>query len=53
MTLDTALFVSKRLQAAAAALICLALSQLVLASCTPEPLPMGAARTMVRVAISR
>lgn len=49
MTLEPVLFVSKRLQAATAALICLALSQLVLASCTPEPLPMGA----VRVAISR
>ncbi len=45
-----ALFVSKRLQALSAALFCLMAAQLVLASCTPEPvaMPMGA-----RIAISR
>ena len=49
MALETFIFVSKRLQPMAAALICLAFAQLVLASCTPEPLPMGA----WRVAITR
>ncbi len=45
-----ALFVSKRLQALSAALFCLMAAQLVLASCTPEPvaMPMGA-----RIAVSR
>lgn len=47
MALDAFVFVSKRLQPIAAALICLALSQLVLASCTPEPLPMGAWRVAI------
>lgn len=50
MKAAAALFVSKRLQSAAAALFCLMALQLVAASCTPEPVayPMGA-----RVAISR
>lgn len=45
-----AIFVSKRLQRASMALVCLTLAQLmvVLASCQPEPVPMA-----VRVAISR
>jgi hypothetical protein len=47
MAVDALLFVSKRLQPVAAALICLALAQLVLASCTPEPLPMGAWRVAI------
>ncbi|HTK33983.1 MAG TPA: hypothetical protein VL358_01685 [Caulobacteraceae bacterium] len=47
MALDALLFVSKRLQPVAAALICLALAQVVLASCTPEPLPMGAWRAAI------
>jgi hypothetical protein len=47
MALDALLFVSKRLQPVAAALICLALAQAVLASCTPEPLPMGAWRVAI------
>lgn len=50
MKTATALFVSKRLQSAAAALFCLMALQLVAASCSPEPVayPMGA-----RVAIDR
>jgi hypothetical protein len=50
MAVTAALFVSKRLQNITAALFCLMAAQLVLASCTPEevPMPMGA-----RVAISR
>lgn len=47
MAVDALLFVSKRLQPMVAALICLALAQLVLASCTPEPLPMGAWRVAI------
>jgi hypothetical protein len=49
MALDALFFVSKRLQPVAAALICLAFAQLAVASCTPEPVPMGA----WRVSISR
>lgn len=50
MTRSAVLFVSKRLQTITAALFCLMAAQLVLASCTPEPvaMPMGA-----RVAVSR
>jgi len=49
MARDLALFVSKRLQRPAAALLCLVAVQLaVLASCHPEPTPMAA-----RVAIGR
>ncbi len=47
MALDALSFVSKRLQPIVAALICLAFAQLVLASCTPEPLPMGAWRVAI------
>ena len=48
MAAQVATFVSKRLQRASAALVCLTMAQLliVLASCHPEPLPMA-----VRVAI--
>jgi hypothetical protein len=47
---DLMIFVSKRLQRPAAALLCLIAAQLVLtlASCEPEPSPMAA-----RVAIGR
>ena len=49
MTADLVLFVSKRLQRPAAALLCLMAAQMLLglASCEPEPSPMAA-----RVAIS-
>ena len=47
--LDTAFFVSKRLQRIAAAFLCLMLAQaFILTSCTPELAPMAA-----RVAITR
>lgn len=50
MALATVLFVSKRAQMVTAAFFCLMAAQLVLASCTPEPVafPMGA-----RVAVTR
>jgi hypothetical protein len=50
MAESIAIFVSKRLQRASAALVCLTLAQLmvVLSSCHPEPVPMA-----VRTAISR
>jgi hypothetical protein len=48
MALDALLFVSKRLQAVVAALICLGLAQLVAAVPDHEPPPVA-----VRVAISR
>jgi len=48
MAIDTALFVSKRLQRVAFAIVCLVAAQFVLASCEPEPSAMVA-----RVAISR
>lgn len=50
MTANLAIFVSKRLQRPAAALLCLMAAQLLLglASCQPEPTPMAA-----RVAIGR
>jgi hypothetical protein len=41
MAIDAAIFVSKRLQRAAFALLCLVAAQLVLASCEPEPSPMA------------
>lgn len=47
MVLDTLIFVSKRLQPLAAALVCLAFVQLAVASCTPEPVPMGAWRAAI------
>jgi hypothetical protein len=42
MAADAAIFVSKRLQRAAFAILCLILAQFVLASCQPEPTPMAA-----------
>jgi hypothetical protein len=47
---DAAIFVSKRLQRVAAALLCLMLAQalIVVSSCHPEPVPMA-----VRVQIGR
>lgn len=46
MTMDAAIFVSKRLQRAAFALLCLLAAQLTLAvaSCEPEQVAMGATR---------
>lgn len=44
MAADAAIFVSKRLQRAAFAFLCLVAVQLALASCEPEPVAMGAAR---------
>ena len=50
MAQSAAIFVSKRLQRPAVALLCLMMMQtvLVVASCTPEPVAMGSA---ARVAI--
>jgi len=42
MAADAAIFVSKRLQRAAFAILCIILAQFVLASCHPEPTPMAA-----------
>ena len=42
MTADAAIFVSKRLQRAAFAILCIIVAQFVLASCHPEPTPMAA-----------
>ncbi|MBI1405794.1 MAG: hypothetical protein GC145_06675 [Caulobacter sp.] len=42
MALDTLIFVSKRLQRVAFAILCLMAAQLVLASCEPEPTAMAA-----------
>lgn len=49
MTTDTAIYVSKRLQRVAFALLCLVAAQLVLAvaSCEPEQVAMGAARVQL------
>lgn len=49
MAFETLIFVSKRLQAAVAALLCLAVVQLATAAAGPPEPPPGA----VRVAISR
>ena len=40
--IDTVIFVSKRLQRVALAILCLITAQLVLASCEPEPSAMAA-----------
>lgn len=48
MATDAAIPVSKRLQQAALALLCLAAAQFVLASCEPEQVAMGAARVQSR-----
>ncbi|MFZ0267023.1 hypothetical protein [Caulobacter sp.] len=42
MAADTAIFVSKRLQRAAFATLCLIAAQFGVASCTPEPAAMAA-----------
>lgn len=42
MGATTAIFVSKRLQRVAFALLCLTAAQFVLASCEPEPVAMAA-----------
>jgi hypothetical protein len=51
MAEDAAIFVSKRFQRMAFAFLCLMLSQLVLASCEPEPAAMGAARASAQVTL--
>jgi hypothetical protein len=50
MAVAVAVFVSNRLQRLAVAVLCLAATQLVLASCTPEPAgyPAGARVAVVR-----
>lgn len=47
MAVSIALAVSNRLQPVAVALLCLMATQLVMASCTPEPVPY-ATRVMVQ-----
>ena len=49
MATDTAIYVPKRLQRVAFALLCLVAAQLVLAvaSCEPEQVAMGAARVQL------
>lgn len=42
MAADAAIFVSKRLQRAAFAVVCLIAAQFALASCQPEPTAMAA-----------
>ncbi|WP_454717545.1 hypothetical protein [Caulobacter segnis] len=42
MAADAAIFVSKRLQRAAFAIVCIIMAQFVLASCQAEPSPMVA-----------
>lgn len=42
MAADAAIFVSKRLQRAAFAVLCIMLAQFALASCQAEPTPMAA-----------
>lgn len=46
MALDAVIFVSKRLQRVALAILCLIAAQLVLASCEPEPTAMAARVTL-------
>ena len=50
MLIRTVLFVSNRLQPPTAALLCVALAQLLMltvANCHEEPLPMGAVRVAI------
>ena len=42
MAQTAVIFVSKRLQRACFGFLCLAMSQFILASCTPEPVAMAA-----------
>jgi hypothetical protein len=46
MAVDTAIFVSKRLQRVAFAILCLIAAQFVLSSCEPEPAAMAARTTL-------
>jgi hypothetical protein len=46
MAATAAIFVSKRLQRAAFALLCLTVTQFILASCEPEPVAMAAREAM-------
>lgn len=46
MVEDAAIFLSKRLQRAAFAIVCLVTAQFVLASCEPEPAAMAARVTL-------
>lgn len=48
MAVSLTLFVSKRLQLIAAALLCLMATQLAAASCTPDPAPYAARVGIVR-----
>lgn len=48
MAVSIALSVSNRLQMVAAAVLCLMATQLVVASCTPEPAPYAARAAVVR-----
>ena len=48
MAVATAIFVSNRLQRVTAAILCLMAAQLVVASCTPEPVPYAARVAVVR-----
>lgn len=48
MAVATAIFVSNRLQRVTMALFCLMAAQMVVASCTPEPVPYA-----TRVAVMR
>lgn len=50
MAEDVAIFVSKRFQRIAFAFLCLMAGQLILASCEPEPVAMGAAKAQAEVA---
>lgn len=53
MAADAAIFVSKRLQRAAFAFFCLMTAQVLLASCEPEPVAMGAARVTLGGAVGQ
>lgn len=51
MAEDITIFVSKRFQRVAFAFLCLMAAQLVLGSCEPEPVAMGAARASAQVTL--
>ncbi len=53
MTADAAIFVSKRLQRAAFAFLCLMSAQVLLASCEPEPAAMGVGRVTLGGAVTQ
>lgn len=48
MALSIALTVSKRLQVVTLAILCIMASQLIVASCTPEPVPYAARGMVIR-----